>query len=147
MNLAQFNIAKMKGLIDSSIMDGFRNSLDYVNAIAEKSPGFIWRLKDESGDATNIKVFNDEYLIVNMSVWKDIDSLFNYVYHSDHVEYFKRRKEWFHKMEKMHMVLWPVPEDHFPSPEEGKERLEHLIKHGESDYAFSFKQKHKPKSD
>lgn len=139
MYLAQVNIAKMKAPIDSPIMADFVNNLDRINSLAEQSEGFIWRLKDENDNATAIKVFDNDYLIINMSVWKNTALLKNYVYKSMHVEILKRKKEWFEKMEQMHMALWYVEKNAFPSPLEAKEKLEYLRVNGESPRAFTFK--------
>jgi hypothetical protein len=139
--LAQLNIAKIIYAIDSAEMSGFVQNLDRINALAEESMGFVWRLKDDSNNATNLHIFNDPSLLVNMSVWKDIDSLFRFAYHSEHVEFFKRRREWFPKMPEMHMCLWYVPELHTPSIHEAEERLTYLRQHGESPFAFTFKKK------
>ena len=138
--LAQLNIAKLLKPIDHPQIADFVNQLDEINAVAEKSKGFVWRLKDEdSNDATSLNVFNDPSIIVNMSVWKDVVSLKDYVYNSDHVKVFIRRKEWFEKPTKAHMVLWWVKNGVFPTPEDGKKRLEHLQEFGSSKFAFSFK--------
>ena len=145
MQLAQLNIAEATAKMDSPVMADFVNNTDRINAIAEESDGFIWRLVgDYSDDSYSINAFDSDYIIVNMSVWKDRESLFNYVYNSGHVEIFKRKKEWFKKMLKMHMVLWYIEDGHNPTVEEGKERLEYLQKHGESPYAFGFKTKYLP---
>jgi len=143
MYLAQLNIAQAIAPMDSPIMADFVNNTERINALAEKSPGFIWRLTDEEGDnAYAIQVFEDPALLTNMSVWKDRESLFNYVYSTDHVEIFKRKNEWFSKLKGIHMVLWYIEEGHIPTLAEGKERLEYLQKHGETEYAFTFKSKH-----
>lgn len=144
MHLAQVNIAKMKAPIDSPIMADFVNNLDRINALAEKSQGFIWRLKGEENDATAIRVFEDDFLIINMSVWENAELLKDYVYKSLHVEILKRKKEWFEKMDQMHMALWYVEKDQAPTPQEAKERLEYLQTHGETPYAFSFRSKFNP---
>ena len=140
-HLAQINIARMLAPIDSPIMADFVHNLDPINELAERSAGFIWRLKDDSNNATSIKIFDDDFLIVNMSVWLNTESLFDYVYKSGHVEIFKRRKEWFEKMPEMHMALWYVPEGKHPSVEAATERLTYLRKHGETPYAFGFRKK------
>ena len=146
MQLAQLNIAEATANMDSPVMADFVNNTDRINTLADSSPGFVWRLVgDDSDDSYSINAFNSDYLLINMSVWKDRESLFNYVYNSSHVEIFKRKKEWFKKMLKMHMVLWFVEEGHIPTVEEGKERLEYLQKHGESPYAFGFKSNYLPK--
>ena len=125
--------------IDDPIMAGFVKDLDKINALAEESKGFKWRLKDEENNATSIRVFIDDKLLINMSVWEDKASLFDFTYKSVHVEVLGRKKEWFSKMEDMHMVLWYVAEGHTPSPEEANERLAYLNAHGASPYAFDFK--------
>ena len=140
-SLAQVNIARMRAPIDSPVMADFVANLDHINAIAEKSVGFIWRLKDETNNATSIKVFDDDWLIVNMSVWQDVESLFQYVYQSNHVEIFKRRKEWFEKMPEMHMALWYVPAGHLPTIAEATARLIYLRTHGETPFSFGFRKR------
>ncbi len=140
-HLAQINIAKMLAPLDSPVMADFVANLDPINALAENSDGFIWRLKDDHNNATSIKIYDDEFLLVNMSVWRDVDSLFKYAYQSQHLDIFKRRKEWFEKMTQMHMALWFVPENHKPSVEEATLRLDYLRTHGETPYAFSFKKR------
>lgn len=141
MHLAQVNIAKMLGPIDSPVMAEFVANLDPINSLAEKSDGFVWRLKDDTNNATAIKIYDDDFIIVNMSVWKSIDSLFQFVYKSNHIDYFIRRSEWFEKMPQMHMALWHVPAGHEPGVEEAVERLDYLRKNGESDFAFTFRKR------
>jgi hypothetical protein len=137
--LAQLNIARMKESLESPSMADFVGNLDKINALAERSAGFVWRLKDESGSAVAIRGFGDEY-IVNMSVWEDLASLSNYAFRSDHVEVMRRRREWFHPMAEAYAVLWWVPMGHRPSVMEAKERLDHLRAHGATERAFNFKQ-------
>ena len=139
--LAQINIAKMLAPIDSPVMADFVANLDSINVLAEASEGFVWRLKDESNNATAIKIFNDDFLIVNMSVWKNTEALFQFVYKSNHIEIFKRRKEWFEKMEEMHMAQWYVQPGHLPTVADAVERLNYLRNHGETPFSFSFKKR------
>ncbi|MEO1437905.1 MAG: DUF3291 domain-containing protein [Bacteroidota bacterium] len=141
MHLAQLNIANMLEPLDHPVMKDFVDNLDRINTIADKSPGFIWRLKDDLGDATRLKFGDNPNTLVNMSVWRSLADLFAYVYHSDHVEIFKRKKEWFQKMESMHMVLWYVEEGHIPDLAEAEERLNHLQEKGETPYAFTFRKR------
>ena len=140
-HLAQVNIAKMLAPIDSPVMADFVDNLERINQLADKSPGFIWRLKDDAGDATSIKVFADEFIIVNMSVWDSIEALFSFTYQSEHVEIFKRKKEWFHKLTDAHMALWHIPACHLPSTDEAKKRLGYIKMNGETPYAFTFRNK------
>jgi hypothetical protein len=137
-HLAQINIAKARDTMDSATMKGFVDRLDEINALADKSPGFVWRLQTEDGDATAIQAFADPALIVNMSVWEDIESLKNYVYKSVHVELVRDRDAWFSKILQSHQALWWVPAGHIPTVEEGKDRLQHLDENGATEYAFTF---------
>lgn len=140
-HLAQVNIAKMLAPIDSPVMADFVNNLDRINTIAEKSRGFVWRLTGDENNATALRIFEDDFLIVNMSVWESIQALFDFTYASQHAGVLKRKKEWFQKMTDMHMCFWYVEAGYEPSPEDAKQRLQYLNSHGESPYAFSFKGK------
>jgi len=137
-HLAQINIAKAKAEMDSEIMTGFVQRLDEINQLADQFPGFIWRLQTKDGDSTGIRVFNDPNLIINMSVWKDLDSLKNYVYKSAHVELIRDRQAWFNKMLESQIALWWVPAGHIPSIEEGKHKLDQIEKSGSSEEVFTF---------
>jgi hypothetical protein len=137
-HLAQINIGRMLGSSDSPVMAGFFSQLDAVNRVADESPGFVWRLKDEAGNATAIRAFDDPMLIVNVSVWESIDALKEFVYRSAHMGVLRSRAEWFEKPTQAHMAVWWVPAGHIPSLEECKERLEHRRAHGDTPFAFSF---------
>ena len=138
-HLAQLNFAMLREPLESPSMADFVANLERINALAEASPGYLWRLQDEAGDATAIRPFGAEVL-VNLSLWRDVQSLSDYVYKSAHSEMLKRRREWFDKAEQAHMVLWWVPADHRPGVEEAAERLAHLRAHGSSAHAFGFRQ-------
>ncbi len=137
MKLAQLNIALAKYALDAPEIKDFVDNLDKVNAIAESSEGFVWRLKDESGDATNIKAFDDPNMIVNMSVWDSVDSLKNFMFRTHHRDFMRRKGEWFHRLAEDTYVLWWVEDAHIPSLDEAIERLEHLREMGDSPYAFT----------
>lgn len=138
-HLAQINIARMLAPVGDPIMADFVAQLPPINAIADQSPGFVWRLQSENGDATSIKVYDDDMIIINLTVWESMDALRQYVYKSDHSGVLRDRKRWFAKFEGPYYALWWIPADHIPDSQEGKQRLEHLRTHGESEYAFSFK--------
>ncbi|WP_276165932.1 DUF3291 domain-containing protein [Zobellia alginiliquefaciens] len=138
-HLSQVNIARMLAPIDDPIMADFVSDLDRINGIADKSTGFVWRLKGEDDNATALRVFEDDFLIINMSVWTTKEALFNFTYASQHAGVMMKKKKWFHAMSDMHMCLWYTKEGHIPTPAEAKERLKYLNEHGESPYAFSFK--------
>ncbi len=131
----------MLGPIDSPVMADFVNNLDRINTLAEGSAGFVWRLTDESNNATSLKIFEDHLFIVNMSVWISPEALFNFTYQSAHTDIFKRRNEWFSKMKDMHMAFWYVVAGTTPTTDEAKRRLAYLQAHGETPYAFTFKSK------
>lgn len=140
-HIAQINIGRILGEMDGPIMAEFKDNLDRINALAEASPGFVWRLKGDGNDATSIHVYEDAYMLINMSVWENIDALFNYVYTSAHTPYVSRRREWFEKLTIPMMALWWIPIGHIPTPHEGKARLEYLEQHGATPHAFTFKRR------
>ena len=143
--LAQLNIGIFKGPIDSQVMADFVANLDRINALAERTPGFVWRLQTEEGNATAIRPYpEDENMAVNMSVWTDVDALRRFVFQSAHIEIMRRRNEWFVKMDKAFLVLWWVPKGHKPSVEEAKAKLELLRRNGPSADAFTFRQAFPP---
>jgi len=137
--LAQLNIGIIRGPMDSPIMADFAANLERINAVADHSPGFVWRLQSEEGDATSIRPFENENQLVNMSVWRDVESLNEYVYSSAHVEVMRRRREWFERMQEAFLVLWWVPEGHRPSVSEAIAKLEVLRANGPTAEAFTFR--------
>lgn len=136
--LAQMNVAVMKAPLESPVMADFVDNLDRINALAEQSPGFIWRLQTDGGNATGLRPLGDD-VIVNMSVWRDLEALAGYVYRSPHVGIMRRRREWFERMQDAHQVLWWVPAGHRPLIEEGVGRLGALRRHGPTGSAFTFR--------
>jgi len=143
-HLAQINIAQALDSMESETMKGFVDRLDEINTIADNAPGFVWRLQSEDGDATAIRAFSNPLLLVNMSVWENIESLRAYVYKSFHVELIRDRDAWFDKMLQAHQALWWIPAGHIPTIEEGKLKLDHLQKHGPTETAFTFAKPREP---
>ena len=138
--LAQINIAQMKGSdYADPIMKDFVDNIDRINQIAEQNDGFVWRLKDEQNNALALSPFPDASLLINVSVWKDVDSLQKYVYESMHVEIMKRKREWFHHFKGFYYALWWIEAGKYPSAEEAAAKLKHLQTHGPSPKAFTFK--------
>lgn len=129
----------MKAPLESPAMADFVGNLERINALAEQSPGFVWRLQSGEGDATAFRPLG-ESVLVNVSVWADVPSLARYVYRTAHVEIMRRRREWFESMETSQTVLWWAPAGHRPSVEEAIERLELLRANGPSPAAFTFAQ-------
>jgi hypothetical protein len=137
-HLAEYNIARLVAPLDAPESAEFTSVLDAVNQIAEVSPGFVWRLtSDDDRSASYVEVYDDPLLIVNYSVWTDLDALRHFVYRSGHVAYLRRRREWFRESESQ-LVCWWIPEGVIPSIDEALARLGHLAEHGPTPYAFTF---------
>jgi hypothetical protein len=137
-HLAQLNIGRFRYPTDDPRMAGFMNALDLVNGLAERSEGFVWQLKDDSGNATSFRPFPDPQMAVNLSVWESVKALERYVYLTVHKRFYGRREEWFDKMDGPHLVMWWIPAGHLPTLNEAKERLEYLAAHGSGDNAFGW---------
>lgn len=115
-------------------------NLDPINAIADASPGFVWRLQTEAGDATALRILGDDWLIVNMSVWESLDALRNYVYRSPHADVLRRHQEWFGRMVDAHVALWWTEAGSIPTLSDAEERLLTLRAEGPTSYAFTLKE-------
>lgn len=136
--LAQINIARMLAPLDDPLMAGFVARLDTINALADNSPGFVWRFQTPEGNATAVRPYADDRILVNFSVWETLTDLREYVYHSAHREVLQQRRQWFARLDEAFVALWWVPCRHLPSLDEAKERLDHLRTHGATEHAFSF---------
>jgi hypothetical protein len=143
-HLAQVNIGRMRAPLDDALMKGFVERLAEINASADASPGFVWRLQTPEGDATYLRPYDDDRILVNMSVWESVGALKAYVYRSVHAEVLKQRREWFEQFAGVYLALWWVPAGHHPGVDEAKKRLAHLEAHGPSQFAFTFKTVHEP---
>ena len=137
-HVAQLNVGRARGPMDGPVMIDFMRRLDEINALAERSPGYVWRLKTDAGNATDIKVTDDPLFIVNLTVWRSIDDLFAFTYRSTHKELFKRRFDWFERSSTPTMVLWWQVAGSVPTVEEALARLRHLSEHGPTAEAVSF---------
>jgi len=144
MHLAQFNVGRLRAPMDDPIIDDFRTNLDPVNALAEVSPGFVWRLQDDAGNATGIKPFGDELEIVNLTVWDSIEALADFTYRSGHVEMLRRRREFFEAPTQPILCMWWIPEGTIPTVGDAIERLVHLRAHGPTPTAFTFRHRFDP---
>ncbi len=138
-HLAQCNIARLKAPIDAPETADFVAALDSINALAEASPGFVWRLQDDSGNATSIQTFDDERMIVNLSVWESVEALSAFTYQSGHREVLRRRREWFESMADASLVLWWIPEGTIPTVEDAQDRFAILQRSGPTAEAFTFR--------
>ena len=140
-HLAQVNIAMPVEPLDSPALAEFMELLEPVNALADGAAGFVWRLQSDEGDATSIKAFGDDRLLVNMSVWESTDALWAFVYDGGHLNVMRRRREWFTRTAESHLVLWWVPAGELPTVADAEERLERLRADGPTPHAFTFKQR------
>jgi hypothetical protein len=140
-HLAQVNMARMRAPIDDPIMEGFRTQLDPINALADRSPGFVWRLQTEEGNSTAIRPYaDDDRMAINMSVWESLEALQKFVYRTAHVGPLRDRKRWFEPIDAPILTLWWIPAGHVPTVAEAVERLEILRARGPSSQAFTFRQ-------
>jgi hypothetical protein len=137
--LAEVNIARALAPITDPLMSGFVEQLDAINALADNSPGFLWRLQTPEGNATALHPYEDDLIIVNLSLWASLADLSAFVYESRHRSVLQQRRQWFERFDGPYLALWWVPSGHLPTIEEAKERLAFLRDHGETAYAFSFK--------
>ena len=137
-NIAQVNIGRIRAELDDPMMAGFVSRLGEINALADSSPGFVWRLIESQGNATYLRPFNDPWMLLNMSVWESVEDVRRFVYETSHKGLLRQRHAWFEKLTKVYAALWWVPVGHIPGIKEAKQRLAHLEKHGPMQFAFTF---------
>jgi hypothetical protein len=137
-HIAQLNIGRFRYPTHDARMAGFMDNLDRVNALAERSEGFVWRLKDDSNNATAIRPAADPTTAVNLSVWDSVEALERFVWATVHKQFYNRKAEWFDRADAAHFVMWPVEAGHLPDLEEAMARLGHLRAQGDSDFAFGW---------
>jgi len=138
-HLAQINIGRMRAPLDHPAMSGFMTRLDDINALAERSPGFVWRMQGEGGNNTYLRPYEDERIIVNMSVWEDVEHLRAFTYNTAHAELLKQRRQWFEAFDRVFLALWWIPVGHVPTIDEAKARLASIEQNGPTPFAFTFK--------
>jgi hypothetical protein len=144
-HLAQANIARMRGGLSDGVMSGLAARIEEMNAVAEQSPGFVWRLKGADADSENLRVFADyfvpfdvERLFYNMSVWESIEALKDYAFKTRHAEMLKNKASWIEHFERAHLALWWIPAGHVPTIAESAERLRAIHERGPTEFAFTF---------
>jgi Domain of unknown function (DUF3291) len=138
-HLAQVNIGRIRAPLEDPLMEGFRSQLERINAVADQSPGFVWRLQTPEGDATSIRPFGDDLTLVNMSVWESFEALHHYVYEGPHLGLLRDRRDWFLPYDGPMLALWWVPAGHIPTVEEAKSKLDELGRNGPTASAFTFR--------
>jgi len=137
-HLAQCNIVRLKAPIESPVVAGFVAALDPINALADQSPGFVWRLMGDNGNATDIRAFTDDQILLNMSVWESIEALRTYVYQSGHRDVLRHRREWADRIEGVQAAMWWIRTGMIPEPSDAVTRLKSLEQFGPTEYAFTF---------
>jgi hypothetical protein len=143
-HLAQVNVGRVLEPIDSPRLAEFVAALEPINGLADSTPGFVWRLQDEAGDATSFRPFEDDMILVNMSVWESFDALANFVYKGPHTQVMRRRREWFEHLKEAYTALWWIPAGELPSLADARARLEHLRENGPTEFAFGFRRPFPP---
>ena len=143
-HIAQVNIARAQAPLDDPLLAGFVAKLNEINRLADMSPGFVWRLQSDNGNATDILAFDDPRMIINLSVWQSIQALLDFVYRPAHAPVMARRRDWFAKLDRPHLALWWIPAGTLPTVAAAVARLDHLQCHGPTDRAFTFKQRFAP---
>lgn len=143
-HLAQLNVGTARFPMDDVRIRGFVSRLDEINALADRAPGFVWRLQSDSGNATDIQLTDDPRFIVNLSVWQSIEALFDFAYRSEHAQVMALRRHWFEPHDGAYQVLWWIPAGNRPAPQEALERLKRLRELGPTAEAFSFKTRFPP---
>jgi Domain of unknown function (DUF3291) len=138
-HLAQVNLATLRAPLDGPELAGFVAKLEPINALADAHPGFVWRLQTEDGDATAIRPFDDDRILVNLSVWESLEALRAFVYASRHLDVMRRRREWFHRMADPYLALWWLPAGAIPTVAQARDRLELLGRQGPTPAAFTFR--------
>ena len=148
--LAQVNVGRLLAPLDSPRLADFAAALAPVNAVADSAPGFVWRLQTEDGNATAIRVFEqdaegaDGGILINMSVWESVEALAAYVYGLAHIAVLRRRREWFEHMRDAYTALWWIPRGHIPTTLEAEDRIKRLRAHGPTPYAFTLREHFPP---
>jgi hypothetical protein len=144
-HIAQVNMGRIKAPLDDPLMAGFTGRLNEINALADRSPGFIWRLQTDAGNATYFRPYEeDDRILLNMSVWETIDAVKHYVYRTAHTELLRQREAWFEKFSGAYVALWWVPVGHVPGIDEAKKRIAYIDAHGPTQFAFNFKKTFDP---
>ncbi len=147
MHLAEINVARLRYPLEDPRVADFVDNLDAINALAERSPGFLWRLKDDTGNATHISAFDDPLVIVNLSVWDSVEALHAFAYKTVHRRFVQRRNEWFDLFDGPYLALWWVEPGAWPDAAEGRRRLAHLDAVGPTAWAFTFRNLFEPAAD
>lgn len=149
-HLVELNIARITQPLDSEESAEFVAALGPINELAEATPGFVWRLTDEDGQSSSyvpLEGVDDDQVIVNYSIWEDMESLRHFMFKSGHAIYMRRRREWFDAHTETDTVCWWAPAGTIPPLGEAYERLLHLREHGPSERGWELNRPMDPPTD
>lgn len=138
-HLAQLNIGQLRGAQGDPVVAEFFDNLDRINALADGSPGFVWRFQTDAGNATEVRPYEDERIAINLSVWESVEALKDFAFRTEHRDFLRRRGEWFEPMADAYLALWWVPVGTVPTIDDAVDRLERLRKDGPSPDVFTFR--------
>lgn len=141
-HIAQMNMGYLLHPFGDPRIAGFEENTDRVNAVADRSNGFVWRMKDEDSALPENdcgRLFGrPDVALATLSVWESFEDFDHFVHKTIHGTFLNRRAEWFESVEAPSYVIWPIQAGHIPNLVEGRERLMLLREHGPSDEAFDF---------
>jgi hypothetical protein len=143
-DLAQVNVALAREPYTSPLFADFMAAVAPINALADASPGFVWRYQDDGGHEVAVRRFGGSEILFNMSTWESVDALAEFAFKSAHAEVMRERRRWFLPMKEAYAALWWVPAGHRPTVDEAEARVAHLGKHGPTSFAFTFRQRFPP---
>ncbi|MGB0679452.1 MAG: DUF3291 domain-containing protein [Polyangiales bacterium] len=148
-HLAQYNTARILAELDDPKMRGFVDNLDRINALADKAPGFVWRVQTERGHSVDLRPYPDKKILITLSVWESVAAVrhFTYAAAGEHAGMLRQRDQWFEHPEGEYIALWWIPAGTLPTVPQAVERLEHLRQFGPTPYVFNFKKTFAPPSD
>jgi Domain of unknown function (DUF3291) len=139
MHLAELNVGRLVATLDDPRVAEFMAALARVNGLAERMPGYVWRMTGGTGfSATDLAPSDDPQMIPNISVWEDVESLEQFVFNTVHRAFYERRAEWFEILGKQHFVMWWIPAGHKPTLDDALARLALREANGDSDDAFGW---------
>ena len=141
-HIAELNIGLLNHPLDDPRTAGFTDNTDKVNAVAQRSAGFVWRCFDEIATlkSEGIKLYDgDPCSLCTMSVWETPGDLEAFVFRTIHGSFLKRREKWFRPLDHTTYVIWPIPAGHIPTFGEGLDQLAALAANGSTSAAYDFK--------
>lgn len=138
-HLAQCNIARALAPLDSDQLAGFTNRIEEINALAERQPGFVWRMVGAGNSALDLAWDDDPLCILNISVWLSVDTLKDFLYRTAHKDLMAQRRDWFKVVEAPHLVMWWIKAGTLPTVSDARDRMALLEAGGPAPEAFTLR--------